>query len=492
MMRRKGWRAALLIVAFLMATVGPVESENLAPGVYRFVLPNKLQLVVAVRPEVQLAAVNLTVNLGSIDDPPEQSGIAHMLEHATLSGSINVGTLNPKAEAAALAELDRAYRALVRERRKAEPEAAVLVGLERWFEQAHQAAQRTAESGEILGGRLESRGAIGLNATTTADATQFFTWIPTNDLDLWFSLEAERLRHPIFRRFYSEQNVVLREVAMLTGGRPTLQQRFLQELFPGAPSAQSLAGDPDQISALDRPTALAYFHRYYRPDNMVIAVAGNVDPEQVHRICLRYFGDWQPDKIAATTRARRPLPATISSPHVRNFNSVQHPVVFMAFPQPVESAAAAALVEMINSDELSPLRLRLVQERSLAWSVGAVANYPSQKQSAVFLVHVYGNSGVPHKRLVQEATLLLKSLSSSSDKDIEGGILAAEMHLAAQLEDLPTLASLLGFHQAVQGDWSVPFQQLEKLRRLKAEEVRLAARQLFDGLPSANVSLAGR
>ena len=61
------------------------------------------------------------------------------------------------------------------------------------------------ESGEILGGRLEARGGVGLNATTTADATQFFGSLPASEIEFWLSLEAERLRHPILRRFYSER-----------------------------------------------------------------------------------------------------------------------------------------------------------------------------------------------------------------------------------------------------------------------------------------------
>jgi predicted Zn-dependent peptidase len=442
--------------------------------------------VVAVRPELQLAAVNLTVDLGSIDDPPGQSGMAHLLEHVTLSGSTTVGSLKPEAEATALAALDRAYVALDRERRKAKPEPTLLAGLERWFEQAQQAAQRTAESGEILGDRLEAKGAVGLNATTTADATQFFTWIPTSEVELWISLEAERLRRPIFRRFYSERSVVLREVDGLTGGKPTLQERLLQELFPGTPLGQSLAGNPNQIRVIDRPTALAYFYRYYRPENLVIAVVGNVDPEQLYRLCVRYFGDWKPDGTGSP-RSVRPRPPVPAAPRVRSFNSVHSPMVFFAFPRPdaalAGDVAVEAVAEMINSGPLSPLYRQLVQEQSLAWSVGAVANYPSQKQTSVFLVHVYGNFGVSHRRLVQETSVLLKSLSTSMDEDIEGGILAAEMRVAAQLDDAPTLASLLALHQAVHDDWSVPFQRLEKIRRLKVEDVRAAARQLFDGLP---------
>ena len=484
----------LLLWALCLTAIA--EVSPLARGIHDYVLPNGLRLVVAVRPELQLAAVNLTVNLGSIDDPPGQSGMAHLLEHVTLSGSTTVGSLNPQAEAAALAELDRAYAAMEAERRNPESEPGALVGLERWFEQSLDAAKRTAESGEILGGRLEARGGVGLNATTTADATQFFGSLPASEIEFWLSLEAERLRHPILRRFYSERNVVLREVATLTGGRPTMQERLLQEIFPGAPVAQSVPGDPDQIRGIDRPTAFAYFHRHYRPENMAIAVVGNVDPEQVHRLCLHYLGDWQPEGPGDPPRSRQEPAPGRGVPVVRKFNSIRSPVVFLALPQlPTDNDKAVALdavAEIINSEDLSPLKRRLVDEQGIAWNVGASANYPSQKQTAIFLVHVYGNSGIAHETLTQESCALLRSLNSAPEADVRGVILAAGMRSAAQLDDPPTLASTLAFYEAVQGDWSVPFQRLEQLRRLKPEDVRAMARQLFDGLTPMSASIVGK
>ncbi len=465
-------------------------------GVHRFVLPNGMQLVVALRPELRLAAVNLTVNIGSVDDPPQQSGMAHVLEHVTLSGSTTVGSLDPQTEASALAQLDRAYAALERERQKAEPNPTVIAGLERVFEQAQQLAMRKCETGEILGGRLEAHGAVGLNATTAADATQFFTWIPVEDIEVWIELEAARLRHPILRRFYRERNVVLREVAGLTGGHLTPQERLLQEIFPGAPVGQPLAGDLNQIGSIERPAAFNYFHRYYRPGNMVIAIVGNVDPKQMYQLCMRYFADWRPQGKDVPSRSRLQRAPELSSPVVRNFNGPQMPVVFLAFPHSattlLEAAASDALMELINSEDLSPLRRRLVEDEASAWDVGAVADYPSHKQASVFLVHVYGNRGVSHDVLAHETSALLKALQDSSDEDLRGAILSAEMRLATQLDDAPTLASLLAFNQAVLGDWSLSFQRVETLRQLQVSDVRAFAHKLFDQLYPDNIQTSGR
>lgn len=480
--------AVICAFVFLFASPLPAQNGELTRGIQRYSLPNGLHLVVAVRPELQLVAVNLTVDLGSIDDPPGMAGIAHLLEHVTLSGSTTVGSLNPEAEARALADLDRAYAAIAHEQAKAEPDPGAIAGLQRWFEQAQDTAVHTAEAGEILGGRLEAHGTIGLNATTTADATQFFASVPTSELELWFSLEAERLQHPIFRRFYLERNVVLREVLSLTGGRPTAQERLLQVLFPGSPVAQPLAGDMNQIRSIGRPAALEYFHQYYRPENMAIAIVGNVDPEEVHRLCVRYLGQWRTEGPASQQRYKRERPAPQSVPFVRVFNSPQGPVVFFAIPQPAfdttKSASIQALSEMINSEDVSPLNRELVQKEAIAWQVGATANYPAQKETPTFLVHVYGNAGNSGQALIEETSALLQSLRVAPNEDVKAAILAAEMRIAVQLDDPSALASQLAFSQAVQGDWRVPFQQLEKLRSLKVDEVRADAQSLFGRLAS--------
>jgi len=491
-MTRLGAIALAVSLAARVPATAAGGTASIDPRVRAFRLPNGLQIIVAVRPELRLVALNLTVNVGAIDDPPGRSGIAHLLEHVTLSGSTAIGSLDPEAEGAALRVLDRAYAALESERSKQEPSSTVLVGLERLFEDSQRAAQLTCESGEILGGRLEAQGAVGLNATTTVDTTHFFTWMPAAHLELWISLEADRLRRPVLRRFYGERNVVLREIAALTRGTPMPQERFVQEIF-GLPQAQSLAGDPQQVAAIDRPTALEHFRRYYRPENVVVGVVGNVDPDEVHRLCARYFGDWRPGSENATDSLPIPPRRTApTQPRIKVMGSARSPLVFIALPRPVgaDSAAVDAVAELINSEDLSLLRRRLVEQQSLAWNVGAAAEYPSQKQPSVFLLRVYGNPGVPHQRLVQETLSLLKEVDAGADEDIEGAIRAAELRVAAQLDDAPTLAAMLANSQAMYGDWSRPFQHFEALRRLRARDVREAARQLFQGLPRQAESTA--
>ncbi|HEY4676844.1 MAG TPA: pitrilysin family protein [Candidatus Angelobacter sp.] len=440
-------------------------------------------MIVAVRPKLQMAAVNLSVDLGSLDDPIGQSGIAHMLEHTTLSGAVNVGSLDPKAEAIALAELDRANHALEEAQSKPETESAGLADLERWFAQAQRAAQATAEDREVVGSRLEGHGAIGLNATTSADVTQYFTSIPTENVDLWLSLEAARLRYPIFRRYYLERNVVLREIDGLTNGKPTCQELLLRDIFPGSPLAQSMAGDPRELKKIDRLAALAYFHRFYRPERTVIVIVGNVQPETIRVAAEKYFGDWHPQPPVEVSRSRSSRISPLKEVRTRSCNSMRNPLVLMAFPQetttPAQLAAADVLAELINSEDLSPVNRRMIEKQAIAWNIEASPDFPSHKTPGFFLLHIYGVSGVEHQRLMEETRNALRELSTLPDEDIQGGIFAAEMKIASQFDDPPSYAALLAANEAVQGNWKASLERLEALRSLSVENVRKAAISMF-------------
>jgi predicted Zn-dependent peptidase len=364
-------------------------------GIVDFRLDNGLSVVVAVRPDLRLAAANLTVDFGSVDEPPGYSGMAHILEHVTLAGSRRIGSLDLEAELRALERLDRAFVAQRTARAAADTTREQAVALAREVALASEAVTAAGEKGEILGGRLEARGAIGLNATTSPDATQYFTRIPSEEVGYWLELEADRLRHPILRRFYSEQEVVLREIDTLTGGKPTAQERLLGEIFESAPVANPVAGRPDQIETFDRSMAFDFFHRYYRPENIAIAIVGDVDPDEVRELCERHFGSWQPTPVEETSPAARDGSADsagLDEPFVRGYNSTRSPLVFLGFPSAepgsVEEAAHLAIAALFASEELSPLQERFVRREPLVWSSGASPHYPSEKVDGLFLVHL--------------------------------------------------------------------------------------------------------
>jgi zinc protease len=307
------------------------------------------------------------------------------------------------------------------------------------------------------------------------------------------SLEADRLRHPLFRGFYAERDTVLREIAALTGGRPTAQDMFLAQAFPGQPPAQPVFGRPQELGAIDRPAALASFQAAYRPERTVLTVAGDVRPEAILELARRHFGDWSPAPQATTAT---PAAGTGALPRAAVFNATQAPLVLFGFARPAvperDAAALEALAELINMPLLSAFQARLVAGERLAWEVAAAAAVPGERFAPVFLLHAYGRPGADAGRLEGALRELLAALPESAEDDLAGAILSARARLARDLDEPLTFASLLAFHQAARGDGRGLYARQAALAALTPRDLRAAAKRYLAAPPAAAGGGGGR
>ncbi|MDQ6733213.1 MAG: insulinase family protein, partial [Nitrospirota bacterium] len=163
------------------------------------VLPNGLTLIVCERPEAPVFSFYTLVDAGSANDPQGDSGLAHMFEHMAFKGTSAIGTTNYPAEKVALAKVEIAYAAYDAERRKlVGQDVTKLTNLKKAFQDAQDAAQKYVipnQFSEIA----EQNGAVGINASTGEDSTQYFWSMPSNRLELWAYLESSRIGEPVQR-----------------------------------------------------------------------------------------------------------------------------------------------------------------------------------------------------------------------------------------------------------------------------------------------------
>lgn len=155
-------------------------------------------------------------------------------------------------------------------------------------------------------------GAVGLNASTSHDSTRYIASLPSNVLELWFALESERfqvrsiggnksrnlllalqqvhsrswsftagLQDPVFRELYSEKRVVLEERRARVDNSPLgkFQEEFNRRAFANA-YGRPVIGFQDDIEAFGRREVDAFFRRYYGPQNLTVAIVGDVMPDQ--------------------------------------------------------------------------------------------------------------------------------------------------------------------------------------------------------------------
>ena len=294
-----------------LAAQTPPPPPRTAPGeqlpVVRHVLDNGMTFLVL--PRRQAPTVSLVVHypVGSVNEHLGNTGIAHVLEHMLFKGSREIGTTDHALEAPHLAAADATRDSLLAELARPHPDTARvrhLTGATASFEDRAAAHAVPNEYDRILSGA----GARGLNATTSHEATRYFVQLPANRLELWFILESDRMRNPVFRGLGTELGVVgeERRTRLETSPGGIVETALLATAFQVHPYGVPVIGHASDLENLTRRQLADYFRDYYGARNAVVAVVGDVDPGQVARWAGEYFGPVPAGRPIPPVLAREP------------------------------------------------------------------------------------------------------------------------------------------------------------------------------------------
>lgn len=277
---------------------GPVASQDWLP-VQSFQLGNGVRLHVVRRPLSAWVSAGWAVRAGAADDPVGGSGTAHLVEHLLYTGTPSVGTRDWRAEQPLLEEEARLVEELLDRDSAADRSrlAQVRSRLGR-LQQPGDLARRWAAAG------IRSEGAL-----TTKDFSLYRASFPLSGLGTWFELELERLARPAFRLLAREQDVVVEENLQRVASVPQapVEERFDRFFWGQSPYGRPPDDAGELVRVLRRQ--LQAFHRlHYRPENIVVAVVGDVEPLEVLEVARSTFGT-----LAATTDVVAPENSSIES-----------------------------------------------------------------------------------------------------------------------------------------------------------------------------------
>lgn len=309
--RRVPLARGLLIALLLPLAAGAAGAAEPPAGraevpVETFTLANGMTFLLVPKPELATVATGWMTRVGAANERPGITGLSHFFEHMMFKGTRTIGTKDIARDLAIIAEqekLQEQIRAIHRTQRErwrrgeiddpfaAENRTPELIALEEQFAKLVE-EQRELMIKDELDRLYTEAGATGLNAGTWADQTIYFLTVPANKLELWFWLESDRLREPVFREFYSERDVVHEERRLRTESTPT--GRFdeqLQAMFwQSHPYKWPVVGWPSDLRSYSLAQAEEYFATHYAPNNLVVALVGNFDPAEVKRLAEAYFG----------------------------------------------------------------------------------------------------------------------------------------------------------------------------------------------------------
>jgi len=483
MMRRAtaalGRLAAILFLLFATAGAwaGYADIEN---DIQEIDLDNGLKILLLERHEVPVFSFWTYVNVGGVDESTGLTGLAHMFEHMAFKGSTELGSTDYKKERKLLDRMDAAYADLRAERWKgAAADSVRLAELQAEFDRIQDEAAALVVP-NAFGRMVEEHGGVGMNAMTSADATQYFYSMPSNQLELWALLESDRFVRPVLREFYKERNVILEERRMRSESQPQgrLLEEFISEAFLAHSYGQPTIGHRSDIEAYSRRDAEEFYQHHYGAEKMVIAVVGDIYYKDLKTVADRYFSKIPHGE--GGTHIRTIEPEQLGERRVTLEDKAQ-PFMFIGYHIPDardgDMPAIDALADILGQGRSSRLSTALIKGSKQALFAGSFTGFPGERYPNLMVLMGMPNQGVDPKELEE-------AIYGEIDKIRDEGVTAEELDGYKQrarakfiqgLEGNSGMAGQLCWAQMILGDWHRLFSRLDEIDEITREDVQRVA-----------------
>ena len=478
----------LLALSALPLAAQRVDAEE-------FTLPNGMKFLLLPREGDPNVAAGWVAKVGSVNERPGVTGVAHLFEHMMFKGTHAIGTRDIEADLKIIDELDR-VRGLLRAEEEALIEQARRGLIDDPQDPSHRNERHAAllaEFDALLGRQRElivkdefdriytGAGASGMNAGTSNDLTIYFINVPSNKLELWFWMESDRLLNPVFREFYSERDVVHEERRLRVDSTPTgrIDEQFDAMFWQSSPYSWPVIGWPSDLDGLSREEAMEFFGVYYAPNNLTAAIVGDFDPAEAKKLAERYFGRLkrgpvEPKPVRTVEIEQLAEKRLIAEAETRPMVRVRYHTVADAH---ADEPALLMLANILNG-RTGRLYKSLVLERKVA--VQAAAGVNGMKWDGFFEFQdvarppkspedveqaIYGEIAVLRDTLVDERELQ-KVKNQQMAEDFER--LESKFNLMMQLLSYDAL-----------GEWRNVNRFSDRIQAVTAEDIRRVARKYF-------------
>ena len=255
-----------------------------------YTLDNGLTVYLSVNKEEPRIQTYIAVRTGSKNDPSETTGLAHYLEHLMFKGTTHFGTTDAEAEKVLLDDIEARYE---RYRTFTDPEERRVAYHEIDSVSPLAAQYFIPNEYDKL---MSAIGAEGTNAYTSEDVTCYTEDIPSNEVENWAKIQADRFQNMVIRGFHTELEAVYEEynIGIAQDSRKAWEALSAM-LYPTHPyGTQTTIGTQEHLKNPSITNIKNYFNKWYRPNNVAICMAGDFDPDKVIAIIDKYFGQWQP------------------------------------------------------------------------------------------------------------------------------------------------------------------------------------------------------
>ena len=469
------------VVCFMVMLFSlPAFGAGLEERVREHTLKNGMKLLLVERHTSPTVAAWIRFRVGSVDERSDERGIAHLLEHMLFKGTTTLGTKDFAAEKPLLDKIEETAQALVAEKAKGEKaDSARVADLQKKLNALEAEAAKYVIKEEFA--EIYARnGGAGYNAFTSKDGTTYLINMPSNKLELWAAIESDRMRNAVLREFYTERDVVMEERRRSYDTEPgsKLWENFVATAYHAHPFGQPIIGWMSDIENLTRTKAEEFFRKYYKPNNAIVALVGDIDPERTIALVERFFGDIPPGTLVGPVAVVEP-----SQQGERRLEIVadSEPELLIGFHKPTLPAADDYVFDVIDAiladGRTSRLYKSLVVEKQLVAEVSAFSA-PGHRYPNLFVIAA--TTRAPHTVAEVEAAIYeeLERLKREplTERELQQILNRMEFEESRQMISNGGLARNLTEFEAVTGSWRYLIEHRQRVAKVTAADVQRVAK----------------
>jgi predicted Zn-dependent peptidase len=481
MKRNNIFRKLFFVILIVLCLTTSAFGFDLEKKVVKVKLKNGLTILMLERHISPTVSLYIRHRVGAVNEADGESGAAHLLEHMMFKGTTTIGAKNYKAEKKILDEIEKTGTALDHEKlkgQKAEPK--IIQELSAKLKKLQDQQKEFFIPNEI--DRLYTEnGGLDMNASTGQDVTTYQVSLPANKIELWARIEADRLTNPVFREFYTERDVVMEERRQRVEADPDgkLYEQFLSVAYKIHPYGKPILGWPQDIMNLSPNAVKKIFAEYRSPEGIVIAVVGDINPQETLKLIAKYFS-----RIPANTKKKNVVPTEPPQTEERKVEVVfdANPMMIIGYHKPTVPAyddyVFDVLEKILTTGRTSRLYNLLVTEMGIAQSVSASNGTPATRYPNLFTI--FSKPRYPHTNAELEEVILneIEKIKTEpvTDTELAKAKNQLRMEYIKNIDSNGELAAILSYYEVLLGDYEYFSNYLKMIDKVSADDIQRAAR----------------
>ncbi|HDR89729.1 MAG TPA: insulinase family protein [Bacteroidetes bacterium] len=424
-------KKSLLLLVLALAGILSAFPQDVRIEFEEYDLPNGLHVILSPDHTTPMVAVTLMYHVGSKNEDPERTGFAHFFEHLMFEGTRNI----PRGE----------YSRFV----------------------------------ENAGGTL--------NASTSNDRTYYYELLPSNQLALGLWLESERMLHLKVDStgIETQRGVVKEEKKQTMDNTPygTFLYEMMRRAFTRSPYRWVVIGSVEHLNAATYDEFRKFYETYYVPNNAVLTLVGDFEPDSARILIEQYFGNI-PRGEYPIERPDMSEPQQTEEIRDTIYDNIQLPAIFQGYHIPASGSHDAYAVEMMNqllsSGQSSRLYKSIVDQKQLALQIAAIP-LPFEGPGLSIILAI-PNMGVDPAELEQAIDEEINRLKTEliTEREYEKLRNQIENNMVSSNATMASRAHNLATYYTYYGNTGLINTEIEKYMAVSREDIRRVAQEYFN------------